>query len=150
MAFVYCDDCDWQQDDFWHKTYNPFENLNEYIDLFLSHPEWIGFDSMHARELGLISRFKMVDQKPVCQSFGKGGGGKAVMCFKELRSNCDRNNDDPCLVKETEVLSASLLLFETKRAIINICNMYWATDEQWNADPDKWKCPHCGGEIHVD
>lgn len=31
-----------------------------------------------------------------------------------------------------------------------IRSMKWITREQWQADPDKWKCPQCGKQMDID
>ena len=35
MAFIYCRDCGWQQDDFWSESYNPLRSLLDWEDLLL-------------------------------------------------------------------------------------------------------------------
>lgn len=35
MAFIYCDSCGFQQDDFWHSGYNPLRYLQEWITYIL-------------------------------------------------------------------------------------------------------------------
>ena len=33
--FIYCDDCGWQQDDFWDTNYNPIDSLNDWKNQLL-------------------------------------------------------------------------------------------------------------------
>jgi hypothetical protein len=35
MAFVYCRNCDWEQDDCWSESYNPFKRLLDWQDRLL-------------------------------------------------------------------------------------------------------------------
>jgi hypothetical protein len=36
MAFVYCRQCGWEQDDFWSEDYNPFKSLMDWKDVLLN------------------------------------------------------------------------------------------------------------------
>src|SRR5260221_5224142 len=32
MSYIYCGNCGWEQDDYWHKGYNPIKFLQNYED----------------------------------------------------------------------------------------------------------------------
>ena len=139
MSFVYCQRCDWGQDDFWSESYNPIQCILESIDMWGKVDEWVGFDSVHAKEIGAISRTKMVDTKPKCREH-------RMFCSR----GCDIDSDEPCMVEQTEVLSLSILLYEIKRTMLKVFNMWWPTYEDWKNDPNRFECPFCGGTISVD
>ena len=60
MAFVYCRKCDWSQDDFWSKSYNPMNSPSDWIDQIikydLNEPLAGHFDSYALKEMGLESK----------------------------------------------------------------------------------------------
>jgi hypothetical protein len=34
MAYIHCHDCDWEQDDFWSRRYNPVQTFFSYVKSF--------------------------------------------------------------------------------------------------------------------
>jgi hypothetical protein len=101
--------------------------------------DWVGMDDWVCKDRNIISRERMVDRKPECRNDTR--MLKQVSCAK-----CDLTSDEPCMVKQTEALVASVLLSEIKLCLNRIFNQHWATYEEWDKDPNKWVCSSCKQE----
>lgn len=75
MSFVYCQNCDWQQDDFWSESYNPF-NAGDLVDEFLTMLARSPSDRVQFFDIGFIR-----DQQFPCRP--RSNGAYAVE-YREL------------------------------------------------------------------
>jgi hypothetical protein len=61
MAFIYCDKCKWQQDDFWTERYNPASSFYDTVkeDILrhrLNEPLGNHFDSQFLKDSNLVGK----------------------------------------------------------------------------------------------
>ena len=135
MSYIHCGNraCDFSQDDWWSKRYNPLTIL--WANIWgLVIPKWTRFDQSFAdqiyKEHGLKLRMRKVERQDVIMP-------------GTLRSHPDEKDGDLRKWQEHQVFTWSLLRWEFYRAWIKFNKMKWWTYEQYKKDPEKL-CPKCG------
>lgn len=69
-----------------------------------------------------------------------------------LGSDIDKQfTDDAGFIRRNGTITTrEVIAREYERFAQRIRDMKWITYEQWDNDPNKWKCPKCGAKLSVD
>jgi hypothetical protein len=148
MAYVHCHKCNWQQDDFWHRGYNPVKyfftvELPMYIwPHFMQRDAcWI-FPTPLSERFGLTKSVKKVRAKVgVCD------------CCSSSKGYVPPQTEDTITVY---YIHSWLALARSIRGWFRKAwNMKWWTYGSWNRavakNDDKWPpCPTCGNNLCMD
>ena len=111
--FVYCNDCNWQQDDFWSESYYPTSNHSVIDDVLLP---------------GILDK----DKRQILMEAGE-ADAIGLPYDPEIRNT----NTKEVMVDFRAVVGMSLM--NTAKRVMN---MFWVTFEDFNADLNK-QCPIC-------
>lgn len=168
MAFVYCDKCDFSQDDFWTLRFRPqwkfwrwrsvfgynpitcfLEDVNTYI-----RPRWVGFD------FDFIDNLLRWGYKPMYRTIywlepinteadplwlkSRSLGGEVMVEPLENTPVGFRER------KKMQIFSWWLVWHGIERNYRKVVKMHWWTEKAWKKDPKHNNCPHCGAGIRVD
>ena len=61
MSYLHCHSCDWQQDDFWNKSYNPLRSLLNWEGTLISS----GLDNQFADDAELLDLYGPLSRREV-------------------------------------------------------------------------------------
>jgi len=62
MSYLHCHSCDWSQDDFWHKKYNPLTKIWDDIK-WLWKPRMIGMDIDIVKDLNKYTHVLIIQKR---------------------------------------------------------------------------------------
>jgi hypothetical protein len=133
MSYVYCRNCGWSQDDFWGKSYNPFEvirNKNWHDDIYEDIYKCDNLDDVYKYRIPFATDVRWLSPR-------------------EYEENLkDPDLDKEWLTKFRPITYRQYALNMLDRAASDIKKMVYPTHE--SCKKAGWKCPHCEHELTED
>lgn len=137
MAYLHCHtkDCNWSQDDFWSKSYNPLTKIWDDIKWLLK-PRYIKWDWGFATyEIPELIKYTGIKVKLIEKFFPNDA---------TIKIKYNENEEIQKYYKAWCCFSWKWLLLEIVKEYKNFKAMKWWTYEQWLRDKDTAVCPKCG------
>jgi len=114
MAYLHCHSCDWSQDDFWCRSYNP-------ITKFWSDIKWLIRPQLMDLDEGIVNDLTKYTHVPIFR-------------FRARRRR----------IIDVKIHTWNWLLLEFVKEIRITLAQRWWTTEAWNRSKKTARCPGCG------
>ncbi len=98
MAYLHCHSCDFSQDDFWHKGYNPIESIQDWEDLLFSDKfnKDYGMDRNWKQEIGYGADQEVTGQELLAYEFEKTAKIIRGMKYRTMEEFKEKNPEGIC------------------------------------------------------